>query len=140
MLIRWASSTAISNESSDDPSTRSQSFHSGLELRGDRSGAYGRQFQSIQFGFFSAEVEKKASPIPSADLYSVGLVMIDILGGDIEKKTTPDSVNEEIQKFLRFHVMPSRLQRSQDAWEMHRRLALLIRKLWGPPKFREFKM
>ena len=100
----------------------------------------GDSFKVFNPGFSAPEIEEKKPPIPSADLYSIGMCMIDILGGDIEGKTMPVTVCEDVQRFLNFMVMTSRLQRAQDAWELHGMLKNLRRKIWGPDKFLQFKM
>ena len=100
----------------------------------------GDVFKLANDDFSAPEVFEKETPLPSADLYSIGLCMIYILGGDIETKTLPDTVNEELQRFIKFFVMDSPLQRAQDAWQMWGMLEKLIVRLWGKKKFLDFRM
>jgi serine/threonine protein kinase len=100
----------------------------------------GEGFKVLNEKFSAPEVGQRKPPLPASDLYSIGLCMIDILGGDVEAKTLPDNVNEELQKFLKFFCLNSPQQRAQDAWQMHGQLETLVVRLWGPKKFLVFNM
>lgn len=90
--------------------------------------------------FSPPEVQKKRLPIPASDIYSIGKIMIWLLGGDPETNQMPDRVEDELQRFLKWFVMESPLQRPQDAWKLHKQLSTTIERLWGPRKFLHFKM
>ncbi len=100
----------------------------------------GDGFKVVNEQFSAPEVAKRKPPLPAADLYSIGLCMIDILGGNVEDKTMPDSVAEDLQRFLQFFCLESAQQRAQDAWQLHGQLEKLIVRLWGPKRFLAFKM
>lgn len=85
--------------------------------------------------FSAPEVQEKGEPTPAADLYSVGKCMIYLLGGDVETDSMPDSVEPELQRFLRYFVMESPMQRAQDAWQLHGQLESLVVQLWGQKRF-----
>jgi serine/threonine protein kinase len=100
----------------------------------------GDRFQ-IETEIYSApEVQERRSPTPAADIYSIGKCMIEILGGDVETNEMPDSVPEELQRFLEDFVRESPLQRAQDAWQLHGSLVHLVGELWGKRKFLVFPM
>ncbi len=100
----------------------------------------GDGFKVYNEDFSPPEVKERRPPIPSSDLYSVGMCMIYILGGDIKEKTIPSSVNPKIQRFIKYFVLDSPLQRPQDAWQMHRQLDSLVRELWGRKRFLKFEV
>jgi len=86
--------------------------------------------------YFSApEVQENFIPTPAADLYSLGKCMIYILGGNVETNEMPDSVESDLQRFIKYFVMESPQQRAQDAWQMHGQLESLVRRLWGKKRF-----
>lgn len=100
----------------------------------------GDGFKVFNEDYSAPEVAERKKPIPASDLYSIGKCMIFLLGGDIKTNSIPNTVNEKLRRFIQYFVLPSPLQRAQDAWEMHDQLSKLIVELWGPKKFLEFKM
>ena len=104
------------------------------------SSVTGDGFKVFNKDFSPPEVKERKMPIPASDLYSIGKCMIYVLGGDIKTNIMPDSVDKELQRFIQFFVRESPIQRAQDAWEMQSQLVKLIERLWGPRKFREFRM
>lgn len=102
--------------------------------------ATGEGFKVFNEDFSAPEVREKKTPIPASDLYSAGKCMIYILGGDIKRDLMPNSVDARLQRFIKFFVIKSPIQRAQDAWEMREQLVELIEDLWGPRKFLDFEM
>ncbi len=101
----------------------------------------GDGFKVYNEDFSPPEVKEQKPPIPSSDLYSIGMCMIYILGGDIKRKTMPfTSVNPELQRFIKYFVLDSPLQRPQDAWQMHSQLDSLVKELWGRKRFLKFEV
>jgi len=100
----------------------------------------GESFKYYDEDYSAPEVKQGKRPTPSSDLYSIGKCMIYLLGGNIRTNTMPNSVDERFQRFIRFFVMESPIQRANDAWEMHEQLRGLRREIWGPDKFVELKM
>lgn len=90
--------------------------------------------------FSAPEVKKKGTPHPASDIYSIGMCMIYILGGDIESKKLPDDLEEDLARFIRYMVLDSPKQRAPNAWSLHSQLDKLVVKLWGPKQFRPFPM
>ncbi|MCE9597145.1 MAG: hypothetical protein K8S54_04180 [Spirochaetia bacterium] len=97
-------------------------------------------FRVINDQFSPPEVAERKSPIPSSDLYSIGKCMIYLLGGNIQTDTMPGSVDERIQRFIKFFTRPSAIQRAQDAWQMYAKLDDLREEVFGPHQFKEFRM
>lgn len=97
-------------------------------------------FKVFNEDFSAPEVAKKKSPLPAADIYSIGKCMIWILGGDIKTNQLPDSVEEPLQRMLNFMTMESPLQRAQDAWKLHHLLNETVIELWGRKRFLVFEM
>jgi hypothetical protein len=100
----------------------------------------GDSFKIYSEDYSAPEVLEKKTPVPSSDMFSVGKCMIRMLGGDLETNELPDTVDEPLQRFVQFFVRPSALQRARDADEMKTTFVKLIEDLWGPRKFREFRM
>ncbi len=100
----------------------------------------GDGFKVFNEDFSAPEVAERKKPIPASDLYSAGKCMIFILGGDVKTNAIPNNINEKLRRFIQYFVLPSPLQRAQDAWEMYEQLDKLIVELWGPKQFLEFKM
>lgn len=98
----------------------------------------GDQFKIADKHFSAPEVERKNLPHPASDIYSIGKCMIHILGGNVETNEMPDTVEEELQRFIQYLVMDSMVQRPHDAWYQWRYLDGLVRGLWGKKKFIEF--
>ena len=97
----------------------------------------GETFTVFNEEFSAPEVKTKAIALPSADIYSAGMCMIYLLGGDVAAKAIPDNVEDELARFLGSMVMESPLQRPQDAWLLHNQLETLVKRLWGKYKFIE---
>jgi hypothetical protein len=84
-------------------------------------------------------VKEKRFPTPAADLYSAAKCMIYLLGGDIKTNHIPQSVNPKISMFLEYFLLPSSIQRAQDAWQTYAQLQNLRNEIWGEERFRKFK-
>lgn len=100
----------------------------------------GEGFKAVNEDFSAPEVKEGKLPTPSSDMYSLGKLAIYVLGGNIKTNEMPESVDERFQRFIRFMVMESPIQRAQDAWEMHGVLMTLRREIWGPDKFIPLEM
>lgn len=100
----------------------------------------GDGFKIFNEDFSPPEVKEKKPPIPASDIYSIGKCMIYILGGNIKTNEMPNSVEEPLQRFIKFFTRESPIQRAQDAWEMHAELIRIVESLWGKRKFLNFEM
>ena len=95
-------------------------------------------FQIFNPEFSAPEVQEKKTPTPASDLYSAAKCMVYLLGGDIQKNIIPDSIDPRISSFINFFLLPSQLQRAQDAWAMSIQLQNLRKEIWGEHSFIEF--
>lgn len=101
----------------------------------------GEDFKFIDEIFSAPEVQdRKEKPHPAADIYSLGKTMIWLLGGNPETNQMPDEVEEDMQKFLLEFVLEDPFQRPYNAWDTHRKLILLVERLWGRRKYRRLEM
>lgn len=100
----------------------------------------GEGFKTFNRYYSAPEVAEKKPPLPSADLFSLGRCMIYLLGGDVERGEMPARVDERLQRFIRFFVKSSPIQRAQDAWELYHALDTLRKEIYGPHRFLEFEM
>lgn len=91
----------------------------------------------IRDAIFSApEVGKGARVLPSADIYSIGMLMIWLMGGDVSKHTLPYPVSPEVKTFLRRMTLPG--PRPMDAWKLWDEWRELRRMLYGDRHFVPF--
>lgn len=100
----------------------------------------GDGFKTFNPRYSAPEVAQKKPPLPSADLFSLGRCMIYLLGGDPETGELPARVDDRLQRFLRFFIKDSPIQRAQDAWELYHALDTLRKEIYGPHRFLEFEM
>lgn len=102
--------------------------------------------------FTAPEVKKKAAPHPRSDIFSLGMNMVYILGGNIEKNTLPDSFEmipgqkvdmdgvERIRCLILSFINKHPQARSYDAWKAYHQLRDLRRETFGAARFIEFKI
>lgn len=76
---------------------------------------------------------------PWSDLYSLGKVMIWLLGGDPETNTLPQDVARRVQRFLLHMVTEDISSRPHDAWELYGQQVRLKDSLWER-EFLHFEM
>lgn len=88
--------------------------------------------------YSAPEVQEKKSPLPAADLYSIGRCLLFFLGGDLASGEMPAQVDDRLQRFIRYLTRPSPLQRAQDAWDMFLELERVRTAIYGPHRFQEF--
>lgn len=100
----------------------------------------GQQFVCLNPEYSAPELSQKPLPKPAADLFSVGKCALFLLGGDLETGTLPGRVDERLQRFVRYLLRPSALQRAQDAWEAFEELGRIRKAIYGAHTFQEFVM
>ena len=89
---------------------------------------------------FAAPEAKNSGEIgPWSDIYSIGKIMIWLLGGDPLCNQIPDTVEEPLRRFLLTMVKESRFARPADAWLLHEEETRIKDSLWER-KFRHFEM
>jgi hypothetical protein len=95
----------------------------------------GESFRCLNEEYSAPEVRDKKPPLPSADLYSLGKCMIYAAGGDVARGTLPDSMDERLQRFIKFLIVDSALGRAQDAWSLYAQLDKLREQIYGGHEF-----
>jgi len=95
-------------------------------------------FKIFNQDFSAPEIVDKKILLQSADLYSVGKCMVYLLGGDLKTNILPESVDPRIRSFLAFFLLPSPLQRAQDAWHLLKTIEKWRTEIWGEHQFQEF--
>lgn len=100
----------------------------------------GQGFKVHNPEYSAPEVAERKPPIPASDLYSLGKCMIFLLGGDLQRDTLPEAVDERFARFVQFFVRESPRQRAQDAWEMYEQVKALREEIYGPHQFLKFEM
>ncbi len=96
------------------------------------------QFKIYTEHFSAPEVKQKKLPHPASDIYSIGKCMIYVVGGNVETNEMPDSVEPKLQRYLKYLVTDSMVQRPHNAWDEWRFLDKLVRELWGDKHFIPF--
>ena len=76
------------------------------------------------------EVFENAELGPWTDIYSVGKLMIWLLGGDPDTDDVPEEVQWPIRDFLLKMVRKSVFSRPSDAWQLHREQNAIKDSLW----------
>jgi eukaryotic-like serine/threonine-protein kinase len=71
------------------------------------------------------------APLPESDIYSLGMTMLFVMGGDLRTKAMPDSVPVPLQEFIQDMVRQDPLARPQDANRLNARLSDLRQQLFG---------
>lgn len=89
--------------------------------------------------FTPPEIREGGPVGPWSDIYSLGMVMIWMLGGDPEKLTLPTGVEPKIGDFLRRMVQGDPYRRPVDAWALYDEENRIKDALW-PRRFLHFDM
>ncbi|MEO7330853.1 MAG: inactive serine/threonine-protein kinase VRK3 [Minicystis sp.] len=97
----------------------------------------GQTFRCLNEDYSPPEARERKPPLPSSDLYSLGKTMIYAAGGDPVEKTLPVSMDERVQRFLKFFAYESPLGRPQDAWDMYKQVDNLRKEVFGTHEFVE---
>ncbi len=81
--------------------------------------------------FFSApeQIAGKA-PLPESDMYSLGMTMLCILGGDIRSKTLPDALPKELKSFIFAMLRDDPRQRPNNCKVLNEQLGALRKRLF----------
>lgn len=90
--------------------------------------------------YSSPEIDINARVLPNADIYSVGKIAIQLLGGDIKSNGMPIHVNKNIRDFIRTLVDSNPRTRNNDAWELWDELIKLRNTEYGTVRFKEIDL
>ena len=86
--------------------------------------------------FSAPEVGKGARVTPASDIYSIGMLMIWLMGGDTSNHTLPFGASPEVKAFLYRMTLPG--SRPMDAWKLWDEWRELRRSIYGDRHFLEF--
>lgn len=85
--------------------------------------------------YTAPEVDTTATVLPVSDIFSLGKVFIEMLGGNIETNTLPDSVDSRMVEFIHHLVEPDYQDRPNDAWRLWDELRQLRSDIFGSKRF-----
>ncbi len=89
--------------------------------------------------FMAPELKNGGVIGPWSDIFSLGKLMIFILGGDIEVNELPEHIDPKIVDFLLSMVHTDQVRRPSDAWDLYEHLTMVKDSLWER-KFLHFNM
>lgn len=87
--------------------------------------------------WYPQEVINKRPVGPETDVSLAARTMIRLLDGHPETGVLPLSVPAPLRAFFRACVLPDREKRPDDAWRLKEDLDMVLRRLYGKPKFRQ---
>ena len=99
----------------------------------DKADEKDSKYKIINDNFTPSYVNKDARVVPNSDIYAVGKIAIDLLGGDIERVTLPISCDYRIRTFIRKLLLSS----EQDAWKLWDELRGLRSEVYGNERFKK---
>ncbi|HEV2660199.1 MAG TPA: serine/threonine-protein kinase [Ktedonobacteraceae bacterium] len=109
-------------------------------LNPDETGEHIRAISSAYRDWYPPEVFAKKTPTPGLDIAMAARCMIDLLGGDAQHCTLPETVPWQIRNHLKGCTLAAPQMRPQDVQLVLNEFDALIERLWGPRVFREFPM
>ena len=86
--------------------------------------------------FSAPEVGKGARVTPASDIYSIGMLIIWLMGGNASNHMSPVNVSSEVNRFLRRMTLPG--PRPMDAWKLWDEWRELRRRIYGDRHFLTF--
>lgn len=90
--------------------------------------------------WYPPEVPHRARVMPGTDLFLAARCLVYLLGGDPLSGQLPAGVPEPMCRFIRGCLLGSSAHRPQDAGSLREEFADLLKKLYGPRKFRPLAM
>ena len=70
-------------------------------------------------------------PHPSADIYSLGMSMLFVLGGDPANQSFPKGIDPRLETFIKTLINPDPRKRASDAWKSWHELHELRKEIFG---------
>jgi hypothetical protein len=90
--------------------------------------------------WYPEEVLQERPAARTSDLFLAARCMIYLAGGDPVCNWMPDTVPAALQAFIKTCLLPRPSMRPDDAWALYDELDVLLRRLYGPPKFQDLIM
>ena len=91
------------------------------------------QYKIINENFTPGYVDKNAKVQPNVDIYAVGKIAVDLLGGDIERVSLPISCDYRVRAFIR-KLLDGK---EQDAWALWDELIKIRTEVYGNERFKK---
>lgn len=91
------------------------------------------KYKIINDNFTPNYVNKNARVVPNVDIYAVGKIAIDLLGGDIDRVTLPISCDYRVRGFIR-KLLDGK---EQDAWKLWDELREIRTEVYGRERFKK---
>ena len=95
------------------------------------------QYKIVNDDYTAPEVNKTARVLPSSDVYSIGKIAIELLGGDVSSNGMPISVDARVRAFIRKMVEKNPAERPKDAWKLWSELIKLRTEVFGTKRFQK---
>lgn len=96
------------------------------------------KYRIINEFYTAPEVSKTARVHPYSDIYSLGKIALQLLGGDVKTNEFPYHVDPRIKTFIRKLINEKYYERPNDAWETWDVLRKLRKDVFGDQKFNKF--
>ena len=94
-------------------------------------------YQIVNDQYTAPEVCKTARVLPSSDVYSIGKIGVELLGGDTASCGMPISVDAKVRAFIRKMASSSLSERPNDAWKLWSELIELRTEVFGTKRFQK---
>lgn len=94
------------------------------------------KYKIVNDYYTAPEVNKSAKVLPASDIYSIGKIAIQLLGGNIANDGMPISIDIKIREFIRKMVSKSLYDRPNDAWKLWSELIALRTEIFGTQRFK----
>lgn len=91
------------------------------------------KYKIINDHFTPGYVDSNSKVIPNADIYAVGKIAIDLLGGDIDRIALPLSCDERVRRFIRKLLDKN----ENDAWKLWNELIEIRNEVYGLERFKK---
>ena len=94
-----------------------------------------RRYRIINDNYSAPEVNANTTVLPNTDIYSVGKIAIQLLGGDIKTNGMPVAVDARVREFIRKLVADNSSIRPNDAYQLWDEVIELRDKIYGKKRF-----
>ena len=93
------------------------------------------KYKIVNDGYTPAYVNGDARVMPNADIYAVGKIAINLLGGDIKRVALPMNCDPRVRTFIRKLLDPN----SNDAWALWTELIQIRNEVYGTERFQKLE-
>jgi serine/threonine protein kinase len=93
------------------------------------------KYRIINDNYTAPEVNINARVLPNSDIYSVGKIIIKLLGGDIHTNGMPIHIDIKIRNFIRRLITDNSKLRSNDAYKLWDEIIAIRHELYGRHRF-----